>query len=90
VVLCAAVSPSLRPRLAAVGGLLALAVVVLATALGGLRDALVSPDLVWTLPGVGLLLTGLGFAALAVLAWRLRRGLVPAAVRRDGSGQPGF
>jgi hypothetical protein len=77
VVLCAVVSPSLRPRLAAVGGLLAIAVAVLSTALGGLRDALVSPDLVWTLPGIGLLLTGLGFAALAVLAWRLRRGLVP-------------
>jgi hypothetical protein len=90
VVLCAAVSPSLRPRLAAVGGLLALAVVVLATALGGLRDALVSPDLVWTLPGVGLLLTGLGFAALSVLAWRLRRGLVPARSGAVGSRQPEF
>jgi len=84
VVLCAVVSPSLRPRLAAVGGLLALAVAVLATALNGLRDALVSPDLVWTLPGIGLLLAGLGFTALAVLAWRLRRGLVPAPRPRGG------
>jgi hypothetical protein len=85
VVLCAVVSPSLRPRLAAVGGLLALAVAVLGTALGGLRDALLSRDLVWTLPGIGLLLSGLGFAALAVLAWRLRRGLVPTPLRRDGT-----
>jgi hypothetical protein len=84
VVLCAVVSPSLRPRLAAVGGLLALAVAVLATALDGLRDALVSPDLVWTLPGIGLLLAGLGFTALAVLAWRLRRGLVPPPLPRNG------
>jgi len=49
-----------------------------------LRDALVSPDLVWTLPGIGLLLAGLGFTALAVLAWRLRRGLVPRPPARDG------
>jgi hypothetical protein len=82
VVLCAVVAPSLRPRLGAVGGFLAIAVAVLGTALGGLRDAVVSPDLVWTLPGIGLLLTGLGFAALAVLAWRLRRGLVPVPPRR--------
>jgi hypothetical protein len=83
VVLCAVVSPSLRPRLAAVGGLLAIAVAVLGTALDGLRDALVSPDLVWTLPGIGLLLTGLGYAALAAVAWRLRRGLVPAPRPRE-------
>lgn len=83
VLLCAVVSPSLRPRLAAVGGLLAIAVAVLGAALGGLRDAVVSPDLVWTLPGIGLLLAGLGYAALAVLAWRLRRGLVPAPPRRQ-------
>lgn len=72
-VLCSVTAPSLRPRLAAVGGLLAIAVTVLAAGLGGLRDAVVSEDLHWTLPGAGLLLAGLGFAVLTVLAWRLRR-----------------
>ncbi len=76
VVLCSVLAPSLRPRLAAVGGLLAIAVVVLAAGLAGLRDAVVSDELEWTLPGVGLLLAGLGYAVLTVLAWRLRR--VPA------------
>ena len=52
--LCSVVVPSLRPRLAVVGGLLAIAVTVLAAGLGGLRDA-ASPDLEWTLPGAGLL-----------------------------------
>ncbi len=73
VVLCAVLAPSLRPRLAAVGGLLAIAAVVLAAGLGGLRDAVVSDELEWTLPGVGLLLAGLGYVVLTVLAWRLRR-----------------
>lgn len=73
VVLCSVVAPSLRPRLAAVGGFLALAVAVLAASMTGLRDAVSSPELEWTLPGAGLVLTGLGFAALTVLAWRLRR-----------------
>jgi hypothetical protein len=72
VVLCSVIAPSLRPRLAAVGGLLAIAVVVLAAGLAGLRDA-ASPDLEWTLPGAGLVLTGLGYAVLTGLAWRLRR-----------------
>jgi MFS family permease len=76
VVLCSVLAPSLRPRLAAVGGLLAIAVVVLAAGLAGLRDAVVSDELEWTLPGVGLLLAGVGYVALTVLAWRLRR--VPA------------
>jgi hypothetical protein len=74
VVLCSVVAPSLRPRLAAVGGLLAIAVVVLAAALTGLRDAAASDDLEWTLPGAGLLVTGLGYAVLTALAWRVRRG----------------
>ena len=74
VVLCSVVAPSLRPRLATVGGLLALAVTVLAAALEGLRDAVVSPDLQWTLPGAGLLLAGAGYALLTVLGWRLRGG----------------
>jgi hypothetical protein len=85
VVLCAVVAPSLRPRLAAVGALLALAVTVVATGLDGLRDALVSQDLTWTLPGAGLLLAGLGFAALTVIAWRARRATVPGPPAARGS-----
>src|SRR4051794_12770087 len=74
VMLCSVIAPSLRPRLAAVGGLLAITVAVLAAALTGLRDALGSPDLEWTVPGAGLLLAGVGYAVLTLLAWRLRRG----------------
>jgi hypothetical protein len=72
--LCAVVAPSLRPRLAAVGGLLAITVAVLSAGLLGARDALHSTDLQWTLPGIGLLLTGLGYAGLTAVAWRARRG----------------
>jgi hypothetical protein len=72
-VLCSVVAPSLRPRLAAVGGLLAVSVAVLGAALSGMRDAIASDDLQWTVPGAGLLVTGLGFAGLTVFAWRLRR-----------------
>lgn len=71
-VLCSVIAPSLRPRLAAVGGLLAVAVPVLAAGLTGLRDA-ASPDLEWTVPGAGLVLAGLGYLAVTVLAWRVRR-----------------
>jgi hypothetical protein len=74
VVLTSGIAPSLRPRLAAVGGLAALAVGVLTAGLGGLRDAVASPDLVWTVPGAGLLACGVGYAVLTLLAWRLRRG----------------
>jgi hypothetical protein len=74
VVLCSVIAPSLRPRLATVGGLTAIAVTVLSTALGGLRDATSSAELEWTVPGAGLLVAGIGYAALAVLAWRVRRG----------------
>lgn len=74
VVLCSVVAPSLRPRLGAVGGLLAVTVTALAAAAIGLRDAVSSPELEWTLPGAGLLLAALGYATLTVLAWRLRRG----------------
>lgn len=77
VVLCSVVAPSLRPRLATVGGLLALAVAVLAAGLSGLRDAVASPELEWTVPGAGLIVAGLAYGALTVLAWRLRRA--PAA-----------
>jgi hypothetical protein len=73
VVLCSVVAPSLRPRLATVGGLLALAVSVLAAGLSGLRDAVASDELEWTVPGAGLLVAGLAYAGLTVLAWRLRR-----------------
>lgn len=72
-VLCSVVAPSLRPRLAAVGGLLALTVTVLTAALSGLRDAVVSDELDWTLPGAGLVVAGLSYGVLTVLAWRLRR-----------------
>ena len=72
-VLCSVTAPSLRPRLAAVGGLLAISVTVLAAGISGLRDAVVSDDLDWTLPGAGLLVAGLGFVVLTALAWRLRR-----------------
>jgi len=74
VVLCSVIAPSLRPRLAAVGGLLAVAVAVLSAGLTGLRDAVASDELEWTVPGAGLLVTGAGYALLTVLAWRLRRG----------------
>lgn len=74
VMLCSVIAPSLRPRLAAVGGLLAITVAVLAAALTGLRDAVSSDDLDWTVPGAGLVLTGLGYAGLTVFAWRFRRG----------------
>jgi hypothetical protein len=73
VVLCSVIAPSLRPRLAAVGGLLALTVAVLAAALTGLRDAVSSDELDWTVPGGGLVVTGLGYAVLTAFAWRLRR-----------------
>ncbi len=77
VLLGSVLAPSLRPRLAAVGGLLALAATVLAAGLGGLRDAVASGELEWTVPGAGLLAAGSGYAVLTVLAWRLRR--TPAA-----------
>jgi hypothetical protein len=80
VVLCSVIAPSLRPRLAAVGGLLAIATAVLEAGLSGLRDALSSAALEWTLPGAGLLATGLLYALLTAVAWRVRRG-APAQVR---------
>jgi hypothetical protein len=73
-VLCSVVAPSLRPRLAVVGGLLAIAVTVLTAGLSGVRDA-ASDELVWTVPGLGLLVAGLAYAVLTVLAWRIRRGV---------------
>jgi hypothetical protein len=82
VLLCSVIAPSLRPRLAAVGGLVAIAVTVLAAGLSGLRDALSSPQLEWTLPGVGLLVGGLGYAGLSALAWRLRQPRAPEAPAR--------
>jgi iron complex transport system permease protein len=70
--LCAVVAPSLRPRLGAVGGLLGVTVFLLTAGLTGLRDAAHSPDVEWTIPGMGLLLLGLAAAALTLLAWRWR------------------
>jgi hypothetical protein len=70
--LCSVVAPSLRPRLAAVGGLLAVALSVLAAGLTGLRDAVTSPELSWTVPGAGLLALGVLDVVLAVWAWRWR------------------
>ncbi|MCO7222442.1 hypothetical protein, partial [Klenkia sp. PcliD-1-E] len=81
--LVAVVSASLRPRLAAVGGLLAVGVAVLQAGLSGLRDALHSPDLDWTVPGVGLLLAGLASTGLAVLAWRWQPGERAAGAGAD-------
>ena len=84
--LCAVIAPSLRPRLGAVGGLLAVTVFVLAAGLGGLRDARHSPDLDWTVTGAGLLLLGLGLAGLTVLAWRGRAAAAPVTdAERFGS-----
>ncbi|SCX47213.1 hypothetical protein SAMN03159343_1962 [Klenkia marina] len=82
------VAASLRPRLAAVGGLLAVGVAVLAAGLAGLRDALHSPDLDWTLPGVGLLLAGLALSGLAGLAWRWRPAPGRTPGRALGLGDP--
>ena len=75
-VLCSVVAPSLRPRLATVGALLAITGTVLAAGLTGLRDALLSPDLEWTVPGAALVVSGVAYAGLTALAWRLRRTVV--------------
>lgn len=83
--LAAVVSASLRPRLAAVGGLLAVAVALLQAGLSGLRDALHSPDLDWTVPGIGLLLVGLAAVGLTVLAWRWQPGR--RTEDEDGAGE---
>jgi iron complex transport system permease protein len=77
--LCAVTAPSLRPRLGAVGGLLGVAVFVLAAGLSGLRDALHGSDLDCTVTGAGLLVLGLALLALTVLAWRARAGTAPVA-----------
>jgi hypothetical protein len=77
VLLCSALAPSLRPRLAAVGGFLAVAVTVLGAGLAGWADATGSDDLDWTVPGAGLLLAGLGYVLLTVLSWRLHRETAP-------------
>jgi hypothetical protein len=76
--LCAVIAPSLRPRLGAVGGLLGVAVFLLASALTGLRDAAHSADVEWTVPGAGLLVLGVAAAGLTVLAWRWRARRVPS------------
>jgi iron complex transport system permease protein len=70
--LCAVTAPSLRPRLGAVGGLLGIAVFLLASGLTGLRDAGHGADVEWTVPGAGLLAVGVLAAGLTLLAWRWR------------------
>ena len=82
VLLCSVVAPSLRPRLAAVGGLLAIGMTVLAAGLTGVRDALSSSQLEWTVPGAGLLVAGLAYLGLAALAWRWRLPRSPAPSAR--------
>jgi hypothetical protein len=74
VVLCSVIAPTLRPRLAVVGGLLAISATILQAGLAGLRDAVSSAALEWTVPGGGLLLSGVLYALLTVAAWRVRRG----------------
>jgi hypothetical protein len=86
IVLCSVVAPSLRPRLGVVGALLAISGAVLAAGLTGVRDAVVSPRLEWTLPGGVLLLCGLAYAGLTMLAWRWRRSF-PEPPSRAGSRQ---
>jgi hypothetical protein len=73
VLLCSVIGPSLRPRLATVGALLAVTATALSAALEGLRDAVVSADLRWTVPGAGLLVAAVGYGVLTLLAWRVRR-----------------
>ena len=77
VLIVSVVAPSLRPRLAAVGGLLALTTTVLGAGLTGWRDAVASGDLVWTVPGTALLVAGAGLAGLTVMAWRVHRRPTP-------------
>ncbi|MFQ1001722.1 hypothetical protein [Modestobacter sp. SSW1-42] len=84
--LCAVTAPSLRPRLGAVGGLLGVTVFVLASGLGGLRDARHSPDLDWTVTGAGLLVLGLALAALTAVAWRARASAGPVATDAERFG----
>jgi hypothetical protein len=84
VLLCSVIAASLRPRLAAVGGLLAIAVAVLGAGLTGLRDALSSAQLEWTVPGAGLLLAGVGYGLLTLLAWRAHAGGARTHVQRPG------
>ena len=72
--LCSVIAPSLRPRLGAVGGLLAVTVALLATALAGARDAARGPEVAWTVPGMGLLVLALVSAGVTVLAWRWTPG----------------
>ena len=54
---------------------------LLTLGLGGLGDALHSPDLDWTVPGAGLLLLAFAATGLTLLAWRWR----PRAGARPGA-----
>lgn len=77
--LCSVIAPSLRPRLGAVGGLLAVTVALLAMGLAGARDAARTTEVEWTVPGIGLLVLALASAGVTVLAWRWR--VAPRAIR---------
>ena len=66
VVLCSVIAPSLRPRLAAVGALLAITVVVLPPPWPGCATRRRPPTWTGPCPGSGLVLTGLGYAAVTV------------------------
>jgi len=76
--LCSVIAPSLRPRLGAVGGLLAVTVALLAMGLAGARDAGRSADVDWTVPGIGLLVLAVVSSGVTVLAWRWRAAPRPA------------
>ncbi len=69
-VLFAVFATTLRPRLAVVGALGAFAGYVLALAGRALVDAARSTEIEATVGGWGLLVVGLAYAALTVLAWR--------------------
>jgi iron complex transport system permease protein len=47
-------------------------VALLATGLAGARDAARSADVVWTVPGIGLLVLAVLSAGVTALAWRWR------------------
>jgi hypothetical protein len=89
IVLCSVVAPSLRPRLATVGAFLAISGAVLSAGLTGLRDAVVSPALEWTLPGAALLAAGIGYAGLTALSWRWRRTFPEPPQPRSASRRKG-
>ncbi len=69
-VLFSVFATTLRPRLAVVGALGAFAAYLVALAGRALVDAARSTDIEATVGGWGLLVVGVGYAALTLLAWR--------------------